>query len=60
MVDFSLHNLNVNPKFDFIQTLSKHNDEDEANFSFNDSPYDNAILSCVYMSELDFATKFKN
>ena len=62
MADFSLDNLSNNPKFDFLQTLLKEKDEADnfPNFSFADSPYDSSIISCNYMCENEFVTKYSN
>ena len=52
MADFSLKNLSENPNFDFVNNLIKNCNEDtDGNFSFSESPYELADLSCVYLSE---------
>ena len=62
MANFSLNELTINPKFNFLDTLNPNADEDDnlPNFTFTDSPYETATFSCEYLSEVETINKYKN
>ena len=61
LAEFSLPNFVNNPKFDFLTVLNNDSEDDNnLNFSFSDSPYDSSNISCSYICENDFITKYRN
>ena len=62
MANFSLNELTINPKFNFLDTLNPNADEDDnlPNFTFTDSPYETATFLCEYLSEVETINKYKN
>ena len=48
------------PGFDFVRTILDQHSTDDTDFLTNDSPYNSADFSCVYLSEDQIIKKFKN
>jgi endonuclease/exonuclease/phosphatase family metal-dependent hydrolase len=57
--EFSLNNLSVNPKFDFIKTLFEPADNTDEEDFFG-SPYDSSNISCSYLDPLEYSSRFSN
>jgi hypothetical protein len=57
--EFSLNNLSVNPKFDFIKTLFEPTDNTDEEDFFG-SPYDSSNISCSYLDPLEYSSRFSN
>jgi len=57
MANFSHSNLSNNPKYDFVKTLLSQSD-DENDFLIEGSPYNLADISCNYLSETDYISKY--
>ena len=60
MANFSMDALASDPGFDFVQTILDQHSTDDADLFTNDSPYNSADFSCVYLSEDQIIKKFKN
>jgi hypothetical protein len=55
----ALRSMTTDPNFDFMNILNNFEANDD-NYISNDSPYDNTIISCSYLDELQFSTSYKN
>jgi len=61
-IPFSLHSLVNNPSFNFLNTLSNDDPDDQTIFSndFNDSPYSQATFETSYHDTLSLINKIQN